>query len=145
MTLTGSIASGWKLSFTTSELARFAISYARSGATATTYTWTEYTTGNEYTFTGIQANAWYSFRLQVKDVVENSVAYSGSFTVSATGVVNFVYAIFSGDVVTTGTLAVLTNVLKAEINKFNACKSWLEYTGISLNINKNLYTLPMRI
>ena len=30
MMLTGSMASGWKLSFTTSELARFAISYVRS-------------------------------------------------------------------------------------------------------------------
>ena len=142
MTLTGSMVSGWKLSFTTSELARFALSYARSGATATSYTWTDYATGNEYVFTGIQANAWYTFRLQVKDVVENTVTYSWSFTVSSTGVVNFTYAIYSGTV-TTGTLAVLTNILKEEINKFNACKSWLDYTGISLNINKNLYTLHM--
>ncbi len=143
MTLTGSMASGWKLSFVTSELARFAINYAKSGAVATAYTGTDYTTGHDYAFTGIQANAWYSFRLQVQDVVENIVTYSGSFTVSSTGVVNFVYAISSGDVVTTGTLAVLTNVLKAEINKFNVCKSWLEYTGIALNINKNMYTLHM--
>jgi len=50
------------------------------------------------------------------------VTYSGSFTVSSTGVVNFAYVIYSGTV-TTGTLAVLTNILKEEINKFNACKS----------------------
>ena len=142
MTLTGSMTSGWKLSFVTSELARFAINYARSGATATTYTWTDYATGNEYAFTGIQANAWYTFRLQIKDVVNNTVTYSGSFTVSSTGVLNFVYVIYSGTV-TTGTLAVLTNVLKEEINKFNTCKSGLEYTGIALNINKNVYILHM--
>lgn len=142
MTLTGSMASGWKLSFVTSELARFAINYAKSGAVATAYTWTDYMTGHEYVFTGIQANAWYTFKLQVKDGVNNTINYSGSFVVSTTGVVSFAYAIYSGEA-TTGTLAVLTNILKEEINKFNACKSWLEYTGINLNINKNLYTLHM--
>ena len=57
MALTGTTTSGLTLSFVSSELAKFAFSYAQSGATATSYTGTDYQTGHSYMFTGIQANA----------------------------------------------------------------------------------------
>ena len=143
MALTGTSASWWTLSFVTSELARSSFSYTQSGSTTTRYwTGTAYTTGHSYLFTGIVANTRYGFKLQTEDVVVNSVVYSGFFVVSSTGVLSFTYGVYTQEV-TTGTLLVLTNMLKDEINKFNACKSWLNYTGIALNINKNVYTLHM--
>lgn len=139
---TGTIDSWLTLSFVTSENARFAITYGQSGDVSKYWTGTEYTTGHDYLFTWIVANARYLFRLQAEDVVANRVIYSGSFVMSSAWVVSFDYGIFT-EQVTTGTLLVLTNILKEEINKFNTCKSGLVYTGITLNINKNAYILHM--
>jgi hypothetical protein len=140
--MTWNSTSWFTLSFVTSEPARFAIIYAQSGASPTSWTGTDYITGHEYLFTWLETTLGYVFRLQAEDIIGNRVMYSGSFVVSDTGVISFVYAIYSGDV-TTGTLLVLTNILKDEINKFNVCKSGLSYTGIALNINKNKYVLHM--
>jgi len=143
MRLTWTTTSWLTVSFVTSELARFSFNYAQNGSTRTYWTGTTYTTGHSYLFTWIVANTRYDFKLQTEDMVANAIVYSGFFVVSSTGVLNFTYGIYNTPEVTTGTLLVLTNMLKGEIDKFNSCKSWLDYTGIALNINKNVYILHM--
>ncbi|MEI8091675.1 MAG: hypothetical protein WCG98_05655 [bacterium] len=61
---------------------------------------------------------------------------------NASGVISFGYTVYQ-PVFSTGTLIELKDTLKNEINKFNACKSGIVYKPVSLNINKNDFTLQL--
>lgn len=127
---------GVALSFVSSELARFAVS-----SSLWAWTWTDYTTGHTYVFSGVVANTTYPFRLSVLDMAGNPTMYSGSFIQTATGV-TFSYIVYTTSELT-WTLALLQQTLKIEVEKFNACKNALNVVALPVTVDKNTYVLQM--
>ncbi len=103
----------------------------------------EYLTAQQLSFSWIARDQLYTFALQIFDRVGNARSLTGDFTwTNLWTIVSHVYFVpltspFASN------LSSLAVVLKAEVDKFNACKKKLTYTPIELEVRRNSFILQM--
>jgi hypothetical protein len=131
------------MQFTTAELASWSVRYAASGSSSTKLlNSTGSQTGQSILREDLVANTRYAFRLSLSDRANNTTIYSGNFLV-ASGTPSVSYEILLSTTTTTGAIATLGNTLKAEVEKFNQCKSKFIYTPVDITVNKAKYTIQV--
>ncbi|MFA5747977.1 MAG: hypothetical protein WC872_02575 [Candidatus Absconditabacterales bacterium] len=148
---------GLTLSFVTNENTIYSLNYQTTSGQAKSYTSVQYLTSQNYIITGLNTGLVYRLNLKIFDIANNSIQISGQFNLNISGIITFNYVIVTGSLSTgtlstgtvntgnllTGNLSQLTNILKQEVNKFNQCKTGIEYDSINLNILNKTFVLKM--
>lgn len=139
--------SGIYLIFTWSENIRYTFVYNKLWWASINNINNIYLTGQQIILTGVDRDQSYMFTLTVFDRAGNSRIITGDFLRNSLWIITQHIAIVSlaTESVITWTLAALWNVLKAEVEKFNACKNALSYTPVELEIRRTKFTLQMPI
>lgn len=136
---------GVYLNFSWSERMRYTFDYQTTWWTMFTGAGSEYLTAHHLSFSWITMDELYTFDLNVFDRAGNARMVTGDFLqTNGWAILSHITVVpVSGDVVATWTLSTLALILKAEVEKFNACKDSLSYTLIELDVRNNKFTLQM--
>ncbi len=133
------------LNFSGSEPIRYTSNYRKtwwgfvSGASA------DYLTAQQLNFSWLERDQLYSFTLDIFDRADNSRAVTGDFMrTNLWQIISHVYIVpMTTEVALSWSLATLAVILKAEVEKFNACKNAISYTPVELEVRRNSFILQM--
>lgn len=150
--LTGFVFSGYTswvyFNFTWSEPIRYTINYYKTGWTVLSGFNASYLTAQQFIFSGIERDQLYTFAMNVYDAAGNVRSLTGDILQTALGtLLSHAYIVpLATTIQTTAlswTLATLGVVLRAEIEKFNACKNALNYTPIDIIVRNTTFSIQM--
>ncbi|MCX6824269.1 MAG: hypothetical protein NT085_04020 [candidate division SR1 bacterium] len=136
---------GVHLNFSGSEPIKYAFTYQKTGMATLTGMSADYLTAQQLSFSGVTRDQLYSFTLDIFDRAGNSRAVTGDFMRTSLGqIISNVYVTpIATEAVLSGNLATLAVVLKAEVEKFNACKNALSYSPVELKVRNVKFVLQM--
>lgn len=147
--LTGFVFSGNSggvyLNFSSSEPVRYTLSYRRTWWIILSGMTSDYLTSQNLTLSWIERNQSYMFSLNVFDRAGNSRSVTWDLVqTNLWTLLSHVYiSAVASESVLSWTLDTLANILKIEVEKFNACKDILSYTPIELGVKNHTFVLQM--
>jgi len=127
------------------ETTRYTFTYWTTWWTSMSGLSAEYLTAQYLGFSGIERDTLYTFAVSIFDRAGNTRSLTGN--VMRTNLWQIISTISLAPLITesvlTWNLSTLAVILKAEIEKFNACKNALTYTPIELEVRRNSFILQM--
>lgn len=137
--------SGLLLNFIWSEPVKYSFNYQRTWWTLMTGATQQYLTAQHILFSWIERDQLYIFRAYFFDIAGNSRSITGDFMRTNLWQIrsHISLAPITNEVALSWNLATLAVVLKAEVEKFNACKNALSYTPIELEVRRKNFVIQM--
>jgi len=105
----------------------------------------EYLTSHQIYFDDMVLDQLYIFTLSIRDRAGNTRSVTGDIMKTSTGqLISHIYIVpLSTEEVIEEEAELFVSILKAEVEKFNACKSAIDFTSVELEIRRNNFMLQM--
>lgn len=138
-------ADGVVLDFTTSEPVTSTFTFWNTWVPVSSWSNTHYLTAHHISFSGVARDQLYTFTLNVMDPASNVRSITGDFVWTNLGqIISHVYIVPAAEEsLLTGNLATLAVIMKAEVEKFNACKNKLTFTPVEVEVRRNSFIIQM--
>ncbi len=104
-----------------------------------------YLTAQQLDFSWIELDQLYNYTLHIVDQAGNGIDFTWDVMQTSLGQIisNITFVSVVDEEVLSGSIATLANILREEIEKFNACKESINYTPVELEIRRSSFMLQM--